>query len=257
MLPESMLTAWRRNGYVRLSGFFDEAQIDALRDWIDEVSRWPAEGGGGLHHFEETPRGPRLSRSEELIDHHEGLRQLLRSGSIVEAAGDLLGEPALLYKEKINYKHPGGGGYAAHQDAPAYEFVDTHVTCLVGVDPATEENGCLSFAAGPIRKELLPMDDRGCLTVEAVAQLPWEPVPTEPGDALFFSSYTPHFSPPNLTDEPRRLLYVTYSPAAAGDLRARYYADKRASLKEGRISKIGHFRGRSVEAPDRFEERTI
>ena len=39
------------------------------------------------------------------------------TGRVIEAVGELLGEPAVLYKEKINYKYPGGGGYAAHQEA--------------------------------------------------------------------------------------------------------------------------------------------
>ena len=35
---------------------------------------------------------------------------------------------------------------------------------------------------------------------------------------------------PNLTDRPRRALYVTYNRAADGDHRARYFAEKRANF---------------------------
>ena len=54
----------------------------------------------------------------------------------------------MLYKEKVNYKHPGGAGFAPHQGAPAYRFVDHHVSCMVPLDPATEASGCLWVAAG-------------------------------------------------------------------------------------------------------------
>ena len=50
-----------------------------------------------------------------------------------------------------------------------------------------------------------------------------------PGDAVFFDSFVPHRSGPNLSDEPRRVLYVTYNRLADGDHRAPYYADKRRS----------------------------
>ena len=30
--------------------------------------------------------------------------------------GELMGEPAVLFEEKLNYKLSGGGGYRAHQD---------------------------------------------------------------------------------------------------------------------------------------------
>jgi len=56
------------------------------------------------------------------------------------------------------------------------------------------------------------------------------PVPTRAGDAVFFDSYTPHASGPNLTAERRRVLYVTYNRRSAGDHRERYYADKRKSF---------------------------
>ena len=45
----------------------------------------------------------------------------------------------------------------------------------------------------------------------------------------FFDSYTPHRSGPNLTDKPRRVLYVTYNRLSEGEHRATYYADKRRS----------------------------
>lgn len=55
-------------------------------------------------------------------------------------------------------------------------------------------------------------------------------LPTMPGDAVFFDSFAPHRSDPNLTDAARRVLYVTYNKRCEGDRRARYYADKRKSF---------------------------
>ena len=36
---------------------------------------------------------------------------------IVEATSQLFGEPAVLWKEKMNFKKPGSAGFAPHQDA--------------------------------------------------------------------------------------------------------------------------------------------
>ena len=91
---------------------------------------------------------------------HEGLRALLTTGPMLDAASALLGEPAVLYKEKINYKLPGGAGYAPHQDAPAYRFVERHVSCMVAVDDALIDNGCLEVVSG-MHHEVLPTDDDG------------------------------------------------------------------------------------------------
>jgi hypothetical protein len=47
---------------------------------------------------------------------------------------------------------------------------------------------------------------------------------------MFFDSFTPHRSGPNLTDTARRVLYATYNRAAEGDHRVRYFADKRKNF---------------------------
>ena len=131
----------------------------------------------------------------------------------------LLGEPAVLYKEKVNYKAPGGAGYSAHQDAPAYPLIDTHVSAMIAVDAADETNGCLEVVSG-VHRERLPMDERGCLTAATIAGFTWEPLPVPAGATLWFHSLTPHRSGPNPSSRPRRALYPTYNAASEGDLRA-------------------------------------
>jgi hypothetical protein len=46
----------------------------------------------------------------------------------------------------------------------------------------------------------------------------------------FFDCFTPHQSKPNLTDRPRRNIYLTFNRASAGDYREQYFADKRKSF---------------------------
>lgn len=246
---------WDRDGFLHLGAFLEPARVEQLRSWVSEVASWPDDEMRWMHHREETPAGPRLSRSENFVPYHDDLRALLTSGPVIDTVGELLGEPAVLYKEKINYKYPGGGGYAAHQDAPAYRFIQNHVTCLLAVDEATAANGCLFFAAGHHRGGLLALDERGCLAPAVADELRWEPVELSPGDALFFSSYAPHHSPTNTTDEPRRALYLTYNAEAEGDHHDAYYQEKREAFADatrrgepmaGYISKIGHFQGRTV-----------
>ena len=239
-------------GFVKITGFRDAAEVSALTSWVDDITTWPPSEDRWMHHFEQTPGGVQLARTENLLPYHEGLRNLLTVGKVPNVIGMVLGEPAVLYKEKINYKHPGGGGYAAHQDAPAYDFIKRHITCSIAIDAATPENGCLEFVAGMHKQGLLPMDDSGCIDPELAEAFTWEAVPMLPGDALLFSSYAPHRSSPNETDRPRRSLYLTYNALAEGNLREQYYRDKRRALEEkqqsgdARISKIGHFRGKLV-----------
>jgi hypothetical protein len=227
-------------------------QVDLLRAWVDEVASWPDDGGDWLHHRELTDDGPALCRSENFTPFHDGLRRLLTEGSMPATAAALLGEPAVLYKEKINYKLPGGGGYAPHQDAPAYPFIDAHVSCMVAVDDATEDNGCLEVVSGR-HDTVLPMGDDGCIRADVVAGLEWITVPVAAGQTLWFHSRTPHRSGPNRSTLPRRALYPTYNARRLGDLREEYYRAKLAELATGgradgkvRVSLIDDFQGRAL-----------
>jgi ectoine hydroxylase-related dioxygenase (phytanoyl-CoA dioxygenase family) len=219
--------------------------VDAVRRWVDEVAAWP-DDGPWLHHRELTDAGPQLCRTENFVPYHEDLRRLLTTGPMLGTASALLGEPAVLYKEKINYKLPGGAGYSPHQDAPAYRFVDTHVSCMVAVDDALVGNGCLEVVSA-CHHELLPTDEAGCIRADVAEGLDWTPVEVQAGETLWFHSRTPHRSGPNLGSTPRRALYPTYNVLREGDLRAAYYQQKAAELAGGSsVSLIGDFQGRTV-----------
>ena len=251
--------AFRRQGWLVVPRALPAEQLAALDRAVDELEQWATSGGPGLHHFEQTDAGAVIARSEDFVDHSDTLRSLICDGIVVEVLTELFGEDPVLFKEKINYKHPGGGGFAPHQDAPAYRFVDHHISCMAPLDAATEASGCLWVAPGH-EHGALATDDRGRIDEATAATLEWRPVPLEPGDLLFFDSYTPHFSETNRTGRPRRAAYLTYNSAGLGDHRERYYADKRAEFAragddfEGervRISISDDFLGRPVERQSR------
>ena len=57
----------------------------------------------------------------------------------------LSGEPLLLFKEKINYKLAGSGGFSSHIDAMTYTHVKNikHLTVLIAVDATNMSKGGL------------------------------------------------------------------------------------------------------------------
>ncbi len=254
-LTQEHVAAWRAHGWLHLTAVFGDQRLSEIRAWVQEVADWGEAGRPGLHHHELTDRGPAIARSERFADLHRGLGELLRFGVIPEVVGALLGEPAVLFKEKVNYKHPGGAGFAPHQDAVAYRFVDHHVSVMVPLDPATMASGCLELAPGHDRGRL-ETDERGRLAEAVVAELDWRPVEVGPGDLLCFDSYTPHRSGTNRAEHSRRALYLTYNGASGGDHRQRYYDDKQAELdrlaaagpgERVRTSIIDDFLGRPVD----------
>ena len=222
---------WKANRYVVLRGALGAAECAALRAWTDELGSWPETPGKWMKYFEPGP-GRLLCRVENFLPYHDGLRELLSRSDLLGCLEELLGEPPLLFKEKLNFKLPSGAGFAPHQDAPAFvSFGQTyHITLMLGADATTPENGCLEIVPGFGREETLPQAEDGTLREDVVARLSWRPLPTQAGDAVLFDSYLPHRSGPNRSGAPRRALYVTYNRASEGDRRDAYFALKRASF---------------------------
>jgi hypothetical protein len=224
---------WKANGFIHLEGHLAPEVTDALRRWVAELEAWPETPGKWMKWFEDTAAHTRqLCRIEDFLPYHAGLSEFLQTGLIADVLEHLLGEPAALFKEKINYKLPGGSGFAAHQDAPAFASFGQHyhITMLVSVDASTVDNGCLEMVHGHHDRTLLPQNATSEIDPDVAARLSWTPLPTRPGDLVFFDSYVPHRSQPNRSTSPRRALYVTYNPRSGGSFRDAYFERKRAAF---------------------------
>jgi hypothetical protein len=222
---------FRRRGYLFVRGMYGEPEVSRLRAWVDELQALPEVPGRHMKYYEDSLLRPGervLSRVENFCPYHEGFNSLVNGAEMLGRVSELFGEPAVLFKEKINFKMPGGGGFAAHQDAQAGwgAYASLFITVLVAVDECTLENGCLEMAGGHNGRGLVGSLWEP-LTEEERRGMEFVPLPAMPGDAVCFDSYAPHRSGPNLTPTPRRVLYLTYNRAAEGDHRERYYADKR------------------------------
>ena len=236
-LPDGPLTAaqvagFQRDGFLVVPRLFDANAVRDIRAWTAEVQAWPETAGRQMMYFETSAAGERLlNRMENVLPYHGGFRALAQSRELQGASGQLLGEPAVIFKDKINFKLPGGGGFDAHQDVQAgwSRYADLHLTALVAVDRATIANGCLEIATDFRGAHQLIGAEWEPLTAAQLDGLRWAFIEAEPGDVVYFDSFVPHRSAPNLTGEQRRVLYYTYNRASAGDHLAQYYADKRAS----------------------------
>ena len=221
-LPEHAAPRFRQVGGVHVPRFCAPAETAALLGWVEDLDRAPAVRGGGMKYVADQ-------RIEYFRRFHAPLRAFVE-GPLLAAVEALLGEPAMLFKDKVNLKQGGGSGFTPHQDAQAgwEDYAPLHVTAAIALDAATIENGCLELAQGPrlgalVGERWRPLDG------PALDALHFAPVEMAAGDALFFDSFLPHQSGPNRTTEPRRLLYVTYNARAHGDHYEAYFAAKRAS----------------------------
>jgi ectoine hydroxylase-related dioxygenase (phytanoyl-CoA dioxygenase family) len=229
-LPDE-IAAMRRDGYLVVRGFFSPSETEALVRWTGEIASAPEVAGGQMVYGEDSLLEPGrrvVQRIEDFCTHNPAMDAVARHGALSRWLSVLMDGETVLFKDKINFKYPGGDGFKAHQDQAAgwTSYAPLFVTALVTIDPATIANGCLEIATAPrvhglIGAEWTPLseDELGLVAV-----------PTEPGDVIFFDSFVAHASKPNLTDSQRRVLYLTYNRLDEGDHRRRYFDEKRAAF---------------------------
>ncbi len=231
ILSDSQIEAFRRDGFVTSRQAFGPEQLRRFAGWADDLLALPEAPGRHWVFWEDSLKtsGKRIvCRIENIIPFHPGFAALVEA--LTPSVEQLLGEPAVLFKEKVNYKQPGGDGFKPHQDSQAGwdAYADFFISAIVSIDEATPANGCLRVAAGHHRAGLFRSWEP--LTETDMAGMTFVDCPTQPGDIIYFDSYAPHASDPNFSDRERRMYFATYNRKSAGNHLAQYYADKKKSF---------------------------
>ncbi len=229
-----MKAQFDRDGYLVLRGLLDAAQVARMAALIEDIAAQPPVAGGAMLYYEDSRTQPGrriLSRIEKFADPGQPFAVLLRESGLHAAVEALIGEAAVLFKEKVNFKLPGSGGFEPHQDVQAGwdDYAPWFLSVAVAIDDSHAGNGGLEIAPGQHRRGWIGERWKP-LTPAQTEGMRFEPVPLAPGDAVAFDGFLPHQSAPNASGAPRRNLYLTYNRARDGDHRERYFADKRRNF---------------------------
>lgn len=233
-LSEQQVTTFSERGFIVLKALYDGAVIQQVSAWLDALES----GAEGHEHvaryYEKSPVNGTdiLVRAEHVLGAHDpDMAEILLTAETIGILNQLLGDEPTLFKEKINYKHPGCRADKLHQDQAAgwNAYADFFITMCIAVDPNREENAALRFLnSGNYQKTLMKDEWQPLSQSSSVdwADDEYVMLEADPGDVIFFDCYVPHGSPPNESARDRRNVYLTFNRASDGDLRARYYDDK-------------------------------
>src|SRR5438105_10132691 len=121
-LSQSQCAFYSAHGWVAAPGFFGAGEAAHMAAWTEELLSRPEKPGAHWVYYEDssTESGRRIvQRIENFCPHHAEFDRLVRGGRLSAGVGQLLGGEPHLFKEKINLKLPGGGGFEPHQDQQA------------------------------------------------------------------------------------------------------------------------------------------
>jgi ectoine hydroxylase-related dioxygenase (phytanoyl-CoA dioxygenase family) len=212
----------REHGYLAGIKMLDDTQLDALRDEVSELVDPSHPGHDLFYEFNANE-----SADPDRILFHAlgawriapGLHDLLWNPAFVVAAAQLLDGPVRFWHDQIFYKPAHHGGVVIwHQDYSYWTRTTpvAHISCWIGLDDSTRENGCVHYVPGSHRWPLLPRTSfANKMDVELDSLTPkqrdqFKPVAVElkAGECSFHHPLMVHGSYANQTARPRRAVVI-------------------------------------------------
>jgi phytanoyl-CoA hydroxylase len=144
-------------------------------------------------------------------------RAFCTSALMEDLAHDLIGTASRLYWDQAVFKRPRGAEPVLWHQDNGYTYVEpqAYLTVWVALTDATPENGCISVLpgvhrTGTVAHRSTPIGFECCVDPPGAVE-----VPVRAGDAVVFSSLTPHATGRNHTDAVRRAYIVQLAPDGA------------------------------------------
>lgn len=200
----------------------DEEQIETLRGELAGLMEKSHPANGLFYEYnsnESKDPNTALFHALGAWRTEPGFHDVLWSPAIVMAMSQLLGGKIRLWHDQLFCKPAEHGGVVAwHQDYSFWTCTApmAHLTCWIGLDDSTRENGCLHYVPGSHRWNLLPqtgltgkMDEVMTVLTEEQKEA-FRPVPIEmkQGECSFHHPLMVHGSYANYSKRPRRATLV-------------------------------------------------
>lgn len=221
-LSEEQVSFYREHGYLAGIRILNDEQLEVLREELAELVD-PAHPGHELFYEFNANES---ADPERILFHALGawrikpaLHDLLWHPGFVVPAGQLLDGAVRFWHDQIFYKPARHGGVVIwHQDYSYWTRTTPvgHISCWIGLDDSTRENGCLHYVPGSHHWPLLPRAsfanemDSILHALTPAQRSSFHPVPIElkAGECSFHHPFMIHGSYANNTATPRRGLVL-------------------------------------------------
>jgi ectoine hydroxylase-related dioxygenase (phytanoyl-CoA dioxygenase family) len=219
-LSAADIDGWERDGYLLVRGLFDSQEMQSLLEYAKNDQSLLA---AAYARKDSTGQETKLALWNHPTEDLYGL--FSRSPRIVDRMEQLLGGEVYHYHTKMMLKEPlVGGAWEWHQDYGYWYhngcLFPLLASCLIAVDRATKDNGCLQVIKGSHQMGRIDHGRTGDQTgadmerVEAALErMELVYIEAGPGDALFFHSNLLHRSDQNRSPNPRWSLICCYNAA--------------------------------------------
>ena len=221
-LDEDQVAFYRENGYLAGVRLLNDEQIYALRNEVMALVDPTHPGNSLFYEFNSNESAD----PQKILFHalggwriSEGLHDLLWHPAFTVAASQLLEGAVRFWHDQIFYKPAHHGGVVIwHQDYSYWTRTQpmAHLSCWIGLDDSTRENGCVHYVPGSHKWNLLPRADfandmdaiLGALKPEQREEFKPVAIELRRGECSFHHPLMVHGSYENRTDRSRRAVVL-------------------------------------------------
>ena len=222
-LSAEQVAFFHEHGYVAGPKILTDRQIEQLRIELATLTE-PGHPGSEFWYEYNSNESPDPGR---VLFHALGawrispaFHDILWNAAFTTPASQLLGGPVRFWHDQLFCKPAMHGGVVAwHQDYSYWTRTKpmAHLTCWIGLDDSTIDNGCIHYVPGSHRWDLLPVTGlagdmdaiKGVLNPEQWQQFNRHvPVELKAGECVFHHPLTIHGSFENNTPNPRRAVVI-------------------------------------------------
>lgn len=232
-LTPEQIEAYRRDGFVRVSGILSPEEIARFRAAASEYSQ----GGNTL-----SDR-PVFQQMVNVWAQDETLRALTMHPNVAQIAEKLAGVPLRLWHDQILIKKPHNNAATEfHQDQPYWPHANSQhpITCWIALVDVPVERGCMTFIPGSKnRTDLRAQNLQDANSLFSICpEMAWEErvtVPLRAGDCTFHHGRCAHMAMPNSTDEARLAHAIIFIDAETTFTGEPHVVTQKLGLVEGEM----------------------
>ena len=221
-LTSDQIDFFHANGYLAGIRLLNDDQIAVLREQLQQLVD-PKHAGHDLfyefHSNESTDPSTVLFHALGAWRIAPGFHDLLWNPALLIRAAQLLDSAVRFWHDQLFCKPAHHGGVVAwHQDYSYWTRTQpmAHLSCWIGLDDSTRENGCVHYVLGSHRWNLLPITGlaNNMVAIQSVLdeeqKNQFQPVAIElkAGECSFHHPLMVHGSYENRTDGPRRATVI-------------------------------------------------
>jgi ectoine hydroxylase-related dioxygenase (phytanoyl-CoA dioxygenase family) len=221
-LSDEQVGFFREHGYLKGVNVLADEQVERLRLELSRlVEASPAERElfYEYHANESSDPARTLFHALGAWRVSAGFHDLLWHPAFTVPAAQLLGGAVRFWHDQLFCKPAHSGGIVAwHQDYSYWTRTVplAHLTCWIGLDDSTRENGCVHYVPGSQRWNLLPVTGladnmdaiRAVLSAEQLENFQPVAIELKRGEASFHHPLMVHGSYENSTAAPRRATVI-------------------------------------------------